>query len=51
MMCEIYRSRRGIATGNWPSGGGATPPLPRESGRLDDPRENDPGCFLSDLTG
>jgi len=22
-----------------------------ESGRLDDPRENDPGCFLSDLTG
>mgnify|MGYP007000306018 CR=1 len=21
------------------------------SGRLDDPREADPGCFLSDLTG
>ena len=51
MMPEIYRSGGGIATGNWPSGGDLLQPLPRESGRLDDPCENDPGCFLSDLTG
>ena len=51
MMPEIYRSGGGIATGNWPSGGGLPQPPLRDGGRLDDPCENDPGCFLSDLTG
>ena len=50
-MREIYRSGGGIATGNWPFGEGSTLAVRRESGRLDDPCENDPGCFLSDLTG
>ena len=50
-MPEIYRSGGGIATGNWPSEGGVPQPPLRDGGRLDDPCENDLGCFLSDLTG
>ena len=51
MMCEIYRSGGGIATGNWPAAEGPDLLVRWKSGRLDDPCENDPGCFLSDLTG
>ena len=51
MAREIYRSGGGNATGNWRSETRLPPLSPRAGGRLDDPCENDPGCFLSDLTG